>query len=236
MRKWIEKGMPKVICKRRASPPHPKTLAISVKTIFVQVVGFCVWPIHCATLASPWRSFRWNALFCWVPCFFLLPLGSFSQVGAACVLQSTFFLQRSRTESGRKNIPKTLKYNRKWVPKSMPGRPKIDKISSLRFRSVFGGSRGGKRRKGCIFRVPVWEPFSARSRKKVYPEINAKIVTEKVSENVAIEAKRGPKMRPKWVRKSRIFWKGPRWVVLRKSSFYCNKTMVWVDSGLQESV
>ena len=123
-------------CKRRASPPHPKTLAISVKTIFVQVVGFCVWPIHCATLASPWRSFRWNALFCWVPCFFLLPLGSFSQVGAACVLQSTFFLQRIRTESGRKNIPKTLKYNRKWVPKSMPGRPKIDKIPSLRFRSV----------------------------------------------------------------------------------------------------
>ena len=123
-------------CRRRASPPHPKTLAISVKTIFVQVVGFCVWPIHCATLASPWRSFRWNALFCWVPCFFLLPLGSFSQVGAACVLQSTFFLQRSRTESGRKNIPKTLKYNRKWVPKSMPGRPKIDKIPSLRFRSV----------------------------------------------------------------------------------------------------
>ena len=153
-------------CKRRASPPHPKTLAISVKTIFVQVVGFCVWPIHCATLASPWRSFRWNALFCWVPCFFLLPLGSFSQVGAACVLQSTFFLQRSRTESGRKNIPKTLKYNRKWVPKSMPGRPKIDKISSLRFRSVFGGSRGGRVLIRPTDLDPFWEPFSGKSRKK----------------------------------------------------------------------
>jgi hypothetical protein len=38
-------------CKRRASPPHPKTLAISGTTIFVQVVGLFVWPIHCATLA-----------------------------------------------------------------------------------------------------------------------------------------------------------------------------------------
>mgnify|MGYP006173239227 CR=1 FL=1 len=77
--------------------------------------------------------------------------------------------------------------------------------------------------------------FSEKSKKR-YPEINAKIDTEKVSENVAIEAKRGRKMRPKWVRISRIFLKGPRWVVLRKSSFYCNKTMVWEDSGLQESM
>ena len=38
-------------CKRRASPPHPKALAISGTTIFVQVVGLLVWPTHCATLA-----------------------------------------------------------------------------------------------------------------------------------------------------------------------------------------
>ena len=38
-------------CKRRASPPHPKALAISVTSIFVKVVGFCAWPIDCATLA-----------------------------------------------------------------------------------------------------------------------------------------------------------------------------------------
>jgi hypothetical protein len=46
--------------------------------------------------------------------------------------------------------------------------------------------------------------FSEKSKKR-YPESNAKIVTEKVSENVAIEAKRGSKTRPKWVRKARIF-------------------------------
>jgi hypothetical protein len=38
-------------CKRRASPPHPKVLAISVASIFVEGVWFWTWPIDCATLA-----------------------------------------------------------------------------------------------------------------------------------------------------------------------------------------
>jgi hypothetical protein len=54
---WLPKSI-KIDCSRRASPPHPKTLAISVKTFFFEDLGFCVWPIQCATLASPWRSFR----------------------------------------------------------------------------------------------------------------------------------------------------------------------------------
>ena len=43
----------------------------------------------------------------------------------------------------------------------------------------------------------ILEPFSAKNIKKTHPKINAKIDTVKVSENVAIEFKRGPTMRPK---------------------------------------
>ena len=48
LKSWLKSGLN---CKRRASPPHPKALAISVTSIFVKVVGFCAWPIDCATLA-----------------------------------------------------------------------------------------------------------------------------------------------------------------------------------------
>ena len=81
------------------------------------------------------------------------------------------------------------------------------------------------------FGFQFWDPFRAKIEKTP---------SEKASNNqcktmLTFEAKGGPKMRPTWVRKSRIFFNGPRWVVLRKSSFYCSKTMVLEDSGFQKS-
>ena len=100
--------------------------------------------------------------------------------------------------------------------------PKIDKKSRWHRGGVRGGPLEAKCRKPGKVLGPILGPVFVKTEK---------ILFEKASQNQCktiskFEAKGGPKMMPKWVRKSRIFLNGPRWVVLRKSSFYNSKTMV----------
>ena len=47
-----------------------------------------------------------------------------------------------------------------------------------------------------------WKPILIKRSKERQPKINAKIDTEQLIESVAIEAKRAPKMKPKWSQES----------------------------------
>ena len=97
---------------------------------------------------------------------------------------------RKRQKKHTRNIKHTLK----WVPKSMPGRQQFDQKSSLRFRSVLAT----KKSQCSLSCGQIWIHFGSHFQLKVEirdSKINTKIDTDKASENVAIEVKRGTKVR-----------------------------------------
>ena len=114
----------------------------------------------------------------------------------------------------------------KWHEKGTKMGAKID-TKSIRNRvgaaEAFGEGPG---RPKAANPSNFWDQFRVPFRAKI-----EKIPSEEASKNqckimLKFEAKGGPKMRPKWVRKSWIFLNDPRCVVLYKSSFYHSKTMV----------
>ena len=83
----------------------------------------------------------------------------------------------------------------------MPGRQKTIKIKLMNFESFRFILDPFWIHLGYIFDT-YWYHFLQRMVTQMQLEINAQIDTEKGIEPVAIEAKRGPKMNPKWSQKS----------------------------------